>query len=74
MLAPSLLLICNWYLASWESLSSQQTLSISGCWLIRLNSEFDFADPGPPIINILYKESRISDQFGLSSFIYSFVI
>ena len=47
-------------------------LSISGCWLIRLNNELVFPDPEPQNINILYGCSGICDQFGLCSFMFSF--
>ena len=47
-------------------------LSISGCLFFRLNNEFVFSDPEPPIVNILYGWSRIFGQFGLCSFMFSF--
>ena len=45
-------------------------LSISGCWSIRLNNEFIFPDPEPPISNILYGWTGICGQFGLCSFMF----
>ena len=40
-------------------------MPISGWWLIRLNNEFkyEFADPEPPTINILYGWSGVCGQF-----------
>ena len=69
----SLLLIKNRYFSSYGSLAYKYILSISGCWFIRLNNEFVFPDPEPPIINILYRWSGIYGQFGLCSFMFSFV-
>ena len=48
------LLIKNWYFASYGSVAYKQILSMSGCWSIRLNNDFVFPDPEPPIIYILY--------------------
>ena len=50
----SLLLIKNWYLASYGSLAYKYILSISGWLFIKFNNAFVFPDPEPPIINILY--------------------
>ena len=72
--ALSLLLIGNWYLASYESLAYKQVSSISGSWFIRLSNGFVFPDPESPTISIMYGWWGISDQFGLCSFISSFVI
>ena len=50
----SVLLIKNWYFASFGSLAYKYILSISGWWFIRLNNESVFSDPETTIINILY--------------------
>ena len=50
----SVLLIKNWYFASFGSLAYKYILSISGWWFIRLNNESIFLDPETTIINILY--------------------
>ena len=39
-------------------------LSTSGWRTIKLNNEFVFSDPGPPIMNILCEWLGIYDQFG----------
>ena len=44
----SLLLIKNWYFASYGTLAYKYILSISGRWLVKLNNEFVFPDPEPP--------------------------
>ena len=46
-------------------------MSISECWFIRLNNEFVFTDPEPPIINIIYGWSGVGGQFVLCSFMFS---
>ena len=50
----SLLLIKNWYLASYGSLAYKYILSISGWLFIKFNNAFVSPDPEPPIIIILY--------------------
>ena len=65
-----LLLIKNWYFVSYGSLAYKYILSISGYWFIRLNV---FPNSKPHIINILYGWLGISGQFGLCSFMFSFV-
>ena len=55
----SLLLIKNWYLASFGSLAYKYYLPISGRLFIKFNNAFVFPDPDPPIINILYGWSGI---------------
>ena len=47
---------------------------ISASWFIRLNNAFVFPDTEPTAINILYESSGSSGQFGLCSFMSSFVI
>ena len=42
------------YFALYGSLAYKWVLSISGCWLIRLNNESVFLDPEPPVVSILY--------------------
>ena len=42
--------------------------------IFKLRNVFVFPDPETPAINILYEWSVISGQFGLCSFISSFVI
>ena len=49
----SLLLIKNWYLASYGSLVYKYILSISGWLFIKFNNAFVFSDPKRPIISIL---------------------
>ena len=66
------MLISNLYFASYGSLEYKK--SISGSLFIRLRNAFVFPDPEPPNINILYGWSEISGQFGLCSFMSSFVI
>ena len=68
----SLLLIKNWYLASYEALAYKYMLSISGWLFIILNNAFVFLDPGPPIINILYGWSGTYIHFKLCSVLLSF--
>ena len=68
-----LLLIKNWYFASYGSLVYKYVLLISGCQLIRLKNEFVFPNPEPPVINILYGSSWIYDQFVLYAFVSSFI-
>ena len=72
-LVLSLLLIKNLYFASDGSLAYKYILSISGCWLIRLNNKFVFPDQEPPISNILYGWSGICGKFRLCYFRFSFV-
>ena len=55
----SLLLIKNWYLASYGSLAYKYILSISGWLFIKFNKAFLFPDPEPLIISILYGWSAI---------------
>ena len=50
----SLLLIKNWYFASYGFLANKWILPISGWWFIKLNNELVFPDSEPPIINILW--------------------
>ena len=49
----SLLLIKNWYLASYGSLAYKYIVSISGWLFIKFNNAFVFSDQKPPIISIL---------------------
>ena len=70
----SLLLINNWYFASYGPFAYTKMLSISGSWFIRLSIAYVSPDPEPPIINALYGCSGIYGQFGLYSFMSSFVI
>ena len=49
-------------------------LSMSGSWFIRLSNALCFGDPEPPTVNILYERSEISGEFGLCSFMSSFII
>ena len=51
--AVSLLLIKNWYFASYGYLAYQYIVSMSGWLLIKFNNVFVFPAPEPPIINIL---------------------
>ena len=69
----SRLLIKNWYFALYWSLACKYILSIFGCRIFRLNNEFVFLNPGPLIFNILYGGSGICSQFGLCSFVSSFI-
>ena len=64
------LLIENWYIASQGSLAYKFYQNLF-CWFFRLNNVFPDSDP--PIVDILYRWSGISDQFGLCSFMFSFV-
>ena len=48
----SLLLIKNWYLASYGSLAYRYILSISGWLFIKLNNAIVFPDPEPPITSM----------------------
>ena len=50
----SLLLIKNWYLASYGALAYIYVLSISGWLFIKFNNAFVSPNPAQPIINILY--------------------
>ena len=67
-----LLLISNWYFASYGSFAYKKNLSMSGSWFIRLSHAFVFLDPKPLTINILYEWSGTSGQFGLCSFVFWF--
>ena len=67
----SLLLIKNWYLASYGSLAYKYILSISGWLFIKFNNAFVFPDPEPPIISILYG-SGIYGHFKLCFVLFSF--
>ena len=49
----SLLLIKNWYFASYGSFAYKCILSVSGWEFIEFNNAFVFPDPEPPIIGIL---------------------
>ena len=49
-------------------------LSISASFFIRLSNAIVFPDTEPPIINILYRWPGVFGQFGLCSFMFSFVI
>ena len=48
----SLLLIKNWYLASYGSLAYRYILSISGWLFIKLNNAIVFPDSEPPITSM----------------------
>ena len=60
MFALSLLLISNWYFASYGSFAYKKIFSISGSWLFRLSNALVFPDPERTTINILYGWSGIS--------------
>ena len=49
-------------------------MSVSGCWFIRWNNEFVFADLEPLIKNILYGWSGLWGQFGLCSYVFFYSI
>ena len=68
-----LMLIKNWYFASYGSLVYQWTFTIPGLGIIRLNNEFIFPDYEPPVINIQYRWSGICDPLALCSLSFSFV-
>ena len=68
----SLLLIKNWYLASYGSLAYKYILSISGYFFNKFNNAFVFLDPETPIIDILYERSGIYGHFKLCSVFISF--
>ena len=68
-----LLLISNWYFASYESLAYKWNWSVSCSWFLRLSNTFTFPDYKPPIISIRYGWSGISGWFGLYVFMSFFV-
>ena len=66
----SLLLIKNWYLASYGSLAYKYILSIHGWLFIKFNKAFVFPDTESPIINILYEWSGLYGHFKLCSVLF----
>ena len=59
-----LFLVKKLHFTPYGSLLHKTILSVSGSRFIRLCNIFVSPDPEPPIINILYKWSEISGQFG----------
>ena len=51
----SLLLIINWYFATYGFFAYKCILSTSGWLFIKFNNVFGFPDPEPPIISIWYE-------------------
>ena len=69
----SLLLLKNWYFASFGYLIYKYILSISDCLFIKFNNAFVLPDPEPPIIGIMYGWSGIYGQTELCFVLLSFV-
>ena len=69
--APLLLLIKNWYLASYGSLV-YEVVSVCSLWFIRLSNAFVFSYAEPQITNILYGWSEICDYFESYSSLINF--